>query len=174
MIKIALTGGMGTGKTFISKHFIDMGIPVYYADEETKNLYKTQEIKEIIKNKIGESCFTNNELDFQKISLFIFNDIENRKQFETLIHPLVMEKFENWASKQNCNAVMMESAIIFEADLSHYFDKIIVVDAPLETRIARILNRSPQLSEEKVKQRIASQMSQEEKCARADFVILND
>ena len=170
-IKIALTGGIGTGKTYVSKQFLDMGIPVFYADEEAKKLYTTKGVLDFFKNKYGDSFFSNNKLDFQKLSAFVFENEENRKQVETFIHPLVMQQFEEWAVQQTSNIVMMESALIFEAGLEKYFDKIMVVDAPLEIRIERIKNRN--LEEPEILQRINSQMPQEEKCRRTDLVIWN-
>jgi len=89
------------------------------------------------------------------------------------MHPLVMQKFEKWASQQDSNIVMLESAIVFEAGLEKLFDKIITVDAPLEVRIERIKNRNTQLSEAEILQRIHSQLSQKEKCTRSDLVIWN-
>ena len=172
-IRIALTGGIGTGKTYISKQFLDMGIPVFYADEETKKLYATKKVCSFFIEKYGDTFFTNNELDYQKLAAFVFENEENRKQIETFIHPLVMQQFEEWTAQQTSNIVMLESAIIFEAGLEKLFDKIIVVDAPLKVRIERIKNGNLKISEFEIMQRIDSQLSQEEKCKRADLVINN-
>jgi len=172
-IRIALTGGIGTGKTYISRHFLDMGIPVFYADNEAKKLYDSEIVLDFFKEKQGDSLFTNNKLDFSKLTTFIFANPENRKQVENFIHPLVMNKFEEWARLQVSNIVILESAIIFEAELENLFDKIIVVDAPLDVRIKRIKERNIHLSEAQIMLRINSQISQEEKCKRADIVISN-
>ena len=172
-IKIALTGGIGTGKTYISKQFLDMGIPIFYADEEAKKLYFSEEVIAFFKEQYDDSFFTNNQLDFSKLATFVFLDIENRKQIESFIHPLVMQRFEEWAAQQVSSIVMMESALIFEAGLENFFDKIMVVDAPLDVRVERIKNRNEQLSEAEILQRINSQLSQEEKCIRADLIIWN-
>jgi len=172
-IKIALTGGIGTGKTHISKQFLDMGIPVFYADEEAKKLYFSEEATAFFKEKYGNAFFTNHQLDFSKLATFVFSNPENKKQIEAFIHPLVMQKFEDWVSQQTSNMVVMESAIIFEAGLENYFDKIIVVDAPLDIRVERIKSRNPQLSEAEILQRIHSQLSQAEKCKCADLVVWN-
>jgi dephospho-CoA kinase len=172
-IKIALTGGIGTGKTYISKQFLDIGIPVFYADEETKKLYFSEDVLAFFKEKYGDSFFTHHQLDFSKLAGFVFSNVENRQQIEAFIHPLVMKQFKEWASQQVSNIVMMESAIIFEAGLEKYFDKIMVVDAPLEVRIKRIKERNPHWSEAEIMQRIHSQISQEEKCNRANLIILN-
>jgi len=172
-IKIALTGGIGTGKTFISKQFLDKGIPVFYADEETKKLYHSKKVIVFFKKTLGCKVFTNHLVDYEKLSDIVFSDSDIRKKIETFIHPLVMEQFEKWAKKQNSETVVMESAIIYEARLENYFDKIIVVDAPLDIRIQRIKERNPSLSEKEVLQRIESQLPQEEKCQRADEIIFS-
>ena len=172
-IKIALTGGNGTGKTYISKHFLDMGIPVFYADEEAKKLYTSEKVLAFFTDNYNNAFFTDKKLDFSKLASFVFNNAEDRKQIEAFIHPLVMQQFEEWAAQQTSNIVMLESAIIFEAGLEKFFDKIIVVDAPLEVRIERIKKRNTHLSETEIMQRINIQMPQDEKCKRASFVTHN-
>ena len=173
MLKIALTGGIGTGKTYLSKHFIEMGIPVFYADEEAKKLYADPQVIQFFKNHFGDSVFSNQQLDFKKIATLVFSNSDSLTLANQFIHPLVLSKFEEWAIQQNTQSVMMESAIIFEAHLESYFDKIIVVDSPLPVRIERIKKRSPHLTEEEIFQRISNQISQEVKCQKADLVIQN-
>jgi dephospho-CoA kinase len=173
-IKIALTGGIGTGKTYISKQFLDMGIPVFYADEEAKKWYASEKVLAFFKERYNRSFFTNETLDLSKLTTFIFENTEIRKEIEAFIHPLVMQQFEEWVAQQSSNIVMLESAIVFEANLEKYFDKIISVDSSLQIRIERIKERSPHLSETEILQRIDLQMPQEEKCKRADFVIWNE
>jgi dephospho-CoA kinase len=172
-IKIALTGGIGTGKTYISKHFFDIGIPVFYADDEAKILYFSEKVLNFVKKEYGNSLIINNQLDIFQFSKLVFSKIEIRKQIEALIHPMVIQQFDKWVSQQTSNIVLLESAIIFEAGLEKLFDKIIVVDAPLAIRIKRIKDRNPELSESEILQRMDSQMPQAEKCKRADWVIWN-
>ena len=117
MRKYALTGGIGTGKTFISKEFIKKGIPVFYADEEAKKLYAREEVVEQLRQLFGDQIFTDKRLDFKKLGAIIFSNPANQQQLEALIHPLVMAEFEQWAAEQGTEEVMMESAIIFEAHL---------------------------------------------------------
>lgn len=171
MKKYALTGGIGTGKTFISKEFIRMGIPVFYADEEAKKLYSRPDVIEQVRALFGEQFFTDNKLDFRKMSKIIFDNPDYQKKLENLIHPLVMEEFDRWALQQNAEIVMMESAIIFESNLEKYFDKVIVVNASIPVRVSRVRRRNPELSEEEIMARIMAQMSQEEKCRLADEII---
>ncbi|MDR1112876.1 MAG: dephospho-CoA kinase [Bacteroidales bacterium] len=174
MLKIGLTGGIGTGKTYISRHFIEIGIPVFYADEETKKLYREPEVQLLLRSYFGDAIFTDNQLDFRKMSELFFSSSETLQQANALIHPLVTERFICWASKQQSKAVMMESAIIFEAGLVSFFDKIFVVDAPLEMRIRRIQTRNPEWSKADILKRINAQMNQEEKCRLAHLVIWNE
>jgi dephospho-CoA kinase len=173
MQKIALTGGIGTGKTFVSKFFVDVGIPVYNADEEAKKLYDEPEIIRLIVAKFGQEVLTNSKVDFYKLASLIFDDSEKIRQINGIIHPVLMEHFNNWAEQQNCRDVILESAIVFEAGLDHYFDFIITVDAPFDVRLNRIKIRNPSLSEEDIRKRINSQMEQSLKCEKADLVIFN-
>jgi len=172
-IKIALTGGIGTGKTFVSKQFIDKGVPVFYADEEAKKLYSSEKVLAFLRDNFGDKVFTNNQLDFSKLSYLVYSNHKNRKKIEHFIHPLVMQEFAEWSARQESEIVMMESAIIFEAGLEKHFDKIIAVDAPFDVRVKRISERNPELYPSEILQRMESQIPQAEKCRRADVVIWN-
>lgn len=171
MYKIALTGGIGTGKTYLSNHFIQMGIPVYYADDEAKKLYRDPDFEQQLRLLFGDGIFTDGKVDFKKMSALVFHDEVQLEKLNRLVHPAVMRNFEQWAEQQQSTAVIMESAIVFEGGLTAYFDKIIVADAPLELRIRRIRKRNPELTREEIMMRIARQMPQEEKCRRADLVV---
>ena len=101
----------------------------------------------------------------------VFSDADNLHELNALVHPAVMNLFDQWCAHQEAKAVMMESAIIFEGHLEGYFDKIIVADAPLELRIQRVMSRNPEMTRDQVLQRMSKQLPQEEKCSRADLVI---
>ena len=174
MKKIALTGGIGTGKTFISRQFIASGIPVFYADDEAKKLYEDADVLSEIRLAFGNEVFEGNVLDFKKLSAIVFNNELKKSELEGIIHPKVMQKFDAWCNMQGAETVMMESAIIFESHLERYFDQVIVVNASEATRIRRISQRNPELSENEIIARINSQMSQELKCSLADEVIEHD
>ena len=169
--KIALTGGIGTGKTYLSRHFVEMGIPVFYADVEAKKLYQDADFVANLSYTFGDVLLPDGTVDLRKMGAIVFADEEKLQTLNKMIHPRVMQMFEEWAARQSATSVIMETAIVYEANLTGYFDKIIVVDAPLELRIRRILQREPHLTREDVLQRMARQMSQEEKCSRADLVI---
>lgn len=174
MYKIALTGGIGTGKTYLSTHFIEMGIPVFYADAEAKKLYSEPRFLQRIRESFGEEVFTPgrpDQLSFERLAAKVFADEEALQRLNQLVHPAVMRKFEEWCARQDATAVMMESAVVFEGNLEQYFDKIIVADAPVELRIQRVLARNPEMSREQILARMARQMPQEEKCRRADLVV---
>jgi dephospho-CoA kinase len=173
MLKIGLTGGIGTGKTYISRHFVEMGIPVFYADEETKKLYHEPEVQALLHRQFGNLIFTDKQLDFKKMGKLFFASPEALQEVNALIHPLVTERFNHWMTQQQSKVVIMESAIIFEAGLAPLFDKIFVVDAPLAVRIQRLQARNPEWSEADIRQRINAQMEQEEKCGLGDLVIWN-
>lgn len=173
MKKIAITGGIGTGKTYISKKFLQMGIPVFYADEEAKKCYEDREIVDTIRSYFGTEVFTEGRLDFKKMARCVFQDPQKREVINKMIHPRVMGMFDEWAEEQHAPSVMLESAIVYENELEKFFDMVIVVDAPLEVRLERIKKRNPNLTHKEIMDRINAQMPQEEKCRRADMVIVN-
>ena len=173
MKKIAITGGIGTGKTYISKKFVQMGIPVFYADEEAKKCYEDKEIVDTIRSYFGTEVFTEGRLDFRKMARCVFQNPQKREIINKMIHPRVMGMFDEWAEEQHALSVMLESAIVYENELEKFFDMVIVVDAPLEVRLERIKKRNPSLTEKEITDRINAQMPQEEKCRRADMVIKN-
>ncbi|MBR4135166.1 MAG: dephospho-CoA kinase [Bacteroidales bacterium] len=172
MYKIALTGGIGTGKTYLSKHFIQMGIPVFYADDEAKKLYEDASFQQkLIELFADPALVIDQKVNLAVLSKLVFGNEENLQKLNRLVHPAVMERFVHWAEEQQAPSVMMESAIVFEGGLTDYFDKIIVVDAPLELRIQRVQERNPNLSREEILLRMSHQMPQEDKCRQADLVI---
>lgn len=172
MVRIALTGGIGTGKTYLSSHFRDMGIPVFYADDEAKKLYSQPAFLEDMYTMFHDCdiWFPDRKLDFQKLKKISENEVF-LKRLSGFVHPYVMRYFEEWSEEQEANCVMMESAIIFEYGLEKAFDKVIVADAPEELRIKRIRQRNPDLTIEDILSRMAKQMPQSEKCKKADLVI---
>jgi len=149
-----------------------MGIPVFYADVEAKTLYKDSSFIKALCNTFGtEILQSDGSVDFRKMGAIVFSDEEKLQTLNKMIHPQVMRMFETWADQQASPAVIMETAIVYEANLTEYFDKIIAVDAPLELRIRRVQQRDPHLTQEDILQRMARQLPQEEKCSRADLVI---
>lgn len=169
--KIALTGGIGTGKTYLSRHFVEMGIPVFYADVEAKKLYQDADFVADLVRTFGDVLLPDGTVDLRKMGAMVFADEEKLQILNKMMHPRVMQMFEEWSMHQSSQTVIMETAIVYEGNLTGFFDKIIVADAPLELRIRRILQRDPHLTREDILQRMSRQMPQEEKCARADLVV---
>jgi len=149
-----------------------MGIPVFYADDEAKNLYKDVAFQKKLRALFDHpDLISNGEVNLPILSSIVFGNEENLQKLNQLVHPSVMDRFLKWAEEQDASSVMMESAIVYEAGLTDFFDKIIVVDAPLELRIQRVQERNPNLTREAILQRMSHQMPQEEKCRRADLVV---
>ena len=176
MQKIGLTGGIGSGKTTVAKLFEMLGVPVFYADLEAHHIRSKPEISEQIVQHFGSDILTENQIDKRKLANIIFNNTEALHWINNLIHPLVEKAFEEWCNIQfekKSTFVIMESALTFEANFERLFDKIIVVDAPEDLRISRVMNRE-NISKQEVLQRIGKQISADEKRQKADIVIQND
>ena len=143
VVKICLTGGIGTGKTYLSQHFEDMGIPVYHSDDEAKKLYTDPDFL----NELRDAKFAKKEMWNQDGTLNMnwlrgqFGNKEFFIKFSKFVHLWVHNNFDIWAKRQNAPAVIMESAIVFEYHNESLFNKIIVADAPLWLRIKRVRER---------------------------------
>ncbi|HEY9123441.1 MAG TPA: dephospho-CoA kinase [Bacteroidales bacterium] len=174
MIKVGITGGIGSGKTTISKIFETLNIPLFNADIEAKKLFETEEVKKFYLAHFGDAVFSENKLDRQKISNILFSAPDKLMLVNSFIHPLVVELFDNWTIKHiNADYVLKESAILFETGLYKDLDYNILVTAPVETRIKRIIERD-KLPQEQIELRMANQWTDEAKVPLADFVIENE
>lgn len=175
MLRIGLTGNIGSGKTTVSRVFETLGIKVFNADTETKKLYSIETVKlEVCRLFGNEILDENNNIDFKILANIIFNDENKLKKLTSYIHPLVVEKYENWLnSKQDVPFTIHESAIIFEYSLQNKFDFVICVSAPYELRLQRVLKRDNSNKQE-VEERMSNQMDEKIKVERSDFVIIND
>lgn len=175
MIKIiGLTGGIGSGKTTIAKHFQSFGIPVYFTDDEAKKILELPEIIKEITHAFGTSIIENNTISKKRLSDLVFTSPEKLKQLNAIIHPAVNSDFKNWLEiNKKAAFVVKESAILFESGAYKSCDKIITVIAPLETRILRVMKRDG-TTREKVMDRINNQWTDEMRIAKSDFVIKNE
>ncbi len=173
MLKVGITGGIGSGKTTVSRVFEILGVPVFYADEEAKKIMLHDAAAEI-KNIFGAGVFSGNLPDRKKIAAVVFNDPAQLSRLNKLIHPRVAERFAEWC-KENSGApyVIKEAAILFESGAYSELDKVIAVYAGEELRIQRVIQRD-RCSREEAAARMKTQMNEEEKAARADYVIYND
>jgi dephospho-CoA kinase len=174
MIIIGLTGGIGSGKTFVANEFNKLGIPVYNSDTRAKELMGTQEeIKKELTAKLGSPVFENGKLNRKFIADAIFTENELLNWMNGLIHPLVQKDFEIWLNQQHAPFVIKEAAILIESGAYKQCSKIIVVTALEKLRIERVVARD-NVSPEKVNERIKNQISDVERLKYADFTINND
>ena len=171
--KIGLTAGIGCGKSLIARVFENLGISVFYSDKEAKRLYENPSFLQEIVKRFGESVIENGEFQARKLADIVFNDRNKLQELNELIHPKVFEIFDQWSEKQKSPYVIMESAILFENGLQTHFDKIISISTPEDIVIRRVMARDG-CSKEQVCARMTNQMSQNEKNALADYLIVHD
>lgn len=170
---IGLTGGIGSGKTTISRQFESLGVPVYIADIEAKVILNQLEIIKKIIPIFGEDIVENGQVNKQKLSSIVFGNPEKLKQLNAIIHPEVKKHFENWVSNHSkFKFVIKEAAILFESGSYKDCDKIISVVAPMELRIQRVIQRDS-VTREEVIDRINHQWTDEQRIAKSNFVIYN-
>jgi dephospho-CoA kinase len=176
MKKIGITGGIGSGKSVVSKILMAMGYPVYLADPQAKRLMEADAgLKTALINILGPEIFTKDGvLDRPKMAAIIFSDTNALARVNQLVHQAVVNDFSLWCSKQAGNSVcFIEAAILFESGTSKLLDKVITVTAPLAIRIERIKLRDG-FSNEEIYRRIANQMDDDERSKLSDFIIEND
>ena len=142
MKKVAITGGIGSGKTYISKMFSKLGVPIYNSDQKANSIIKSNiVVKKSIINAFGSDSFINNELNKKHISKTIFNNNSKLRLINSIVHPLVYEDYNNWLLGQKNSYTIYESAIIYENDTINNFDKIIGVISDNDLKISRLLSR---------------------------------
>ena len=170
---VGLTGGIGSGKTTVAKQFQALGIPVYIADDEAKKLMnRSKIIKRKLKALFGDEAYKDNTLNRPFLADKIFNNAENLKKMNAVVHPKVASHFKNWLKKQIAPYVLKESAILFENGAYKDCDLIITVTAPLELKKKRLLKRD-NTTLEKIQAIINNQWSDESKISKSHFVITN-
>ncbi len=176
MLKIGITGGIGSGKSTVCKVFELLGVPVYNSDLEAKKIQNEDAgVKTAILKEFGESILNpDGMIDRTLLAAIVFNDKEKLQKLNSIVHPAVARHFDNWLElNKSSNYVIKEAAILIESGAHKTVDKIILVLAPIEVRINRTIKRD-KISEELVRQRINNQLSDEEKIKRSDFIIYND
>ena len=174
MLRIGLTGGIGSGKSTVARVFETLGIPVYDADHAAKNLMNNDpELKAAIIELFGEESYHHNKLNRAFIAGIVFNNPEKLARLNALTHPRTIADAENWLAAQHAPYAIKEAALLFESGADKHLDYIIGVTAPEETRIKRVAERD-HLDPEDVRKRIRNQMNEEEKMKRCDFVLQND
>lgn len=176
MLKIGITGNIGSGKTTVCKLFELLQIPVFYADFHAKKVMTEDAIliSAIRQNFGNEAYFADGNLNRKHISNIVFNNDAELNMLNSLVHPAVFRAFDVWAEAyQHKKYVLKEAAILFESGSNRQCDKTIVVSAALDVRVQRVMQRD-NLTEQEVLRREKKQMPQAEKEAKADFVVLND
>ncbi|MBV7270202.1 dephospho-CoA kinase [Winogradskyella luteola] len=174
MIVVGLTGGIGSGKTTIGKYFESYNIPVYIADKEAKALMnRSKVIKRKLIELFGEYAYKDGKLNRPYLASKIFSDKSLLSKMNAIVHPKVASHFKRWLKKQDAPYVLKEAAIVFENNLEHQYDYIVIVVADEELRIERVMKRDD-TSRKKVKSIIDNQLSDEEKIKKSHFVIFNN
>jgi len=173
VIKLGVTGGIGSGKTSVCKVFNILGIPVFLADEEAKKIMEVDTGIILRLNTIaGKNLYASGTLDRAELATLIFNNHSMLEAVNSVVHPAVFSKFYEWAKKQTAPYVIIETAILFESGGREKVNRIVTVTAPVEERIARVISRS-NITKEEVMARIKNQMSDSDKIKLSDYVIDN-
>jgi len=175
MIKIGITGGIGSGKSTVCRVFSVLGIPVFDADSTAKLLMNSDPvIREQLIRVFGPAVYQSNQsIDRKLLAGIVFNNPPLLAQLNEIVHPAVRNTFEDWCQKQHSPYVLHEAAILFESGFYRMMDKTITVVTRLEERIQRVMQRDG-ISEELVRQRIQNQWTDEQRIELADFTINNN
>lgn len=173
MKKIAVTGGIGCGKSYVCRVFEALNVPVFYADEEAKKLYENQDFLKVLERNFGREIFTDGTLDKATLANIVFKDTKRLAMLNDLIHPKVIADFQKWAAQQSAPYVIQETALVFECHLEVLFDYVVCVDAPKKEVMKRVMQRDS-TDEITVQERMNHQIAVDEKRKKSDFVILND
>lgn len=174
-LKVGITGGIGAGKSYVGKIFKALGVPFYDADKQAKELMNTNiEIKRSLIKAFGPDVYAENGfLDRAFLSSIVFNNPERLQTLNSIVHPIVIADAVDWSEAQTFDYSMKEAALLFESKSYKTLNYTILVTAPPEVKIRRVMLRD-KLPRDQVINRIAAQMSDEEKLNLADFVIVND
>lgn len=176
MIRIGITGGIGCGKSLFASMLKDRGVPVYDCDSDARRLMASESCREALKSATGVDFYANGALDRNQMTDYLFSSPENAAKVNSVVHPLVRQAFREWneaLSVSGFEVCAVESAILLEAGMRDDVDVIVVVDAPDDIRIARVMLRDS-VSKEKVVERMNAQMPQAEKLKYADYTVCND
>jgi dephospho-CoA kinase len=175
MIRIGLTGNIGAGKSTVARIFETLGVPVYHADKQAREILKSDKVTEKISELFGKQVLNAlNQIDRKALASIVFNDKDKLALLNNLIHPLVEEDFLLWCEKYaDKKYIIQEAAILFESGFDRLFNANILVTAPEKLCIARVMTRDG-ITKEMVTDRIGNQWTQEKKMEMADYVIIND
>lgn len=173
-MRIAITGNIGSGKSYVSDLFKSLGVPVFDSDREAKLLYDLPEVHQKMVERFGTNIYNEDGvLDRRLMASKVFADACALGYVESVLYPVLNKRFAEWADRQGTPYVLYESALIFEKHLEELFDAIIVVAASESVRIRRVMTRD-HCTEEQVRARMAMQLPQSEKVTKADYVIVHE
>jgi dephospho-CoA kinase len=175
MIRVGITGGIGSGKSVVSKVFHEMGFPVFNSDLEARKLMQSDsEIVNSIIALFGEDAYYNGKLDRKHIADKVFSNQELLNQLNLIVHPATRRAFESFVQLNTKHTIVFnEAAVLFETGAYKNFDFVILVTAPEELRIKRVVSRDG-VDREQVEKRLSNQWKDEQKIGLADFVLVND
>ena len=171
--KIGLTGGIGAGKSTISQILKTLQIPVFNSDIFAKQLYSKPHIVSILQKKFGTNIISEKRVDTKKLAQIVFNNKNHFKSLNDIIHPIVLNNFNDWYNKQTTQYIIKESALLFESGTAKDLDKIILVHTPLQLRINRVIKRDKR-NEKEIKKIIKNQAQYKKIKHKADYIILNN
>lgn len=173
MYKVGITGGIGSGKSTVCRIFAQSGVALYDADSRAKELMATSAVlRQRIVESFGEEAYTSEGLNRAYLASRVFADAEQLRLLNSIVHPAVMEDFEQWAEAQEGVYVLFESAILFESGLADRVDTTVAIMAPESLRVERVMVRD-NCTYEQVLARIKNQMSDDERSDRAKYSIVN-
>ena len=175
MISIAITGGIGSGKSFVSNLLMKQGIPIYNTDDEAKRLMVADAgIRQDLIALLGEEAYQDGALNKPLLASYLFSDAGNAARINAIVHPRVKADFHRWVKAHpDCEIVGMECAILFEAGFEDAVDAVVMVYAPESLRVERAMLRD-HATEAQIRARIAAQMNDEDKRDRSDYVVYTD
>ncbi len=173
MLKVGLTGGIGSGKSTVAHYFSELGIPLYFADIEAKKLMNSSKIiHRKLTQRFGEDVYINNKLNRPFLANLIFTNRSHLAFVNSVVHPKVNQHFNRWVKRQKSPYVIQENALLFENNSYLFFDKIITVTAPKEIKINRVIKRD-HTTKKMVLDRMNNQLADTEKITKSDYVINN-
>ncbi|MGW9686535.1 dephospho-CoA kinase [Flagellimonas sp. 2504JD1-5] len=173
MMIIGLTGGIGSGKSTVANMFRELGVPVYDSDLEAKQLMVTSsKIKKSIIELLGKKAYSDGDLNRSYIASKVFKDPDLLNELNSIVHPEVRTHFLAWAEYQTSNYVIQETALIFENEAQKNYDYVLLITAPIELRLQRVMDRDG-VSKQEVLDRMGNQMEESKKRELADFCIEN-
>jgi dephospho-CoA kinase len=174
LLRVGVTGGIGTGKSTVTNIFKLMGVPVYDADKMAKKLMHEASLASAIKKEFGNEVYKNGQLDRQYLADKVFGKEQLVNKLNSLVHPVVAKDFNTWLNRFSSGYIIKEAALLFETGLNRELDVVILVISPLDIRIERIKKRDPQRSSRQIQNIIDRQIPVNEAIGLADHIIKND